>query len=67
MLWENPNASLIALESLTLFAHDMTLDDHERERLFKAARMLAPSIKSLRSRIYWDSTLNPMLDTPTGA
>ena len=51
VLREKPNASLIALESLILFAHNKTskwLDEcevSEREKLFKAARMLAPAIK----------------------
>lgn len=51
MLREKPNASLIALESLILFAHNKTskwldkLEVSEREKLFKAARMLAPAIR----------------------
>lgn len=46
-----PNATTIALESFILFAHNKTskwLDEQEideREKIFKAARMLAPSFK----------------------
>ena len=51
VLREKPNATIIALESLILFAHNKTskwLDEQgidEREKIFKAARMLAPSFK----------------------
>ena len=51
VLREKPNASVIALESLILFAHNKTskwLDElgmDEREKIFKAARSLVPSFK----------------------
>ena len=51
VLLEKPNASLIALEALILFAHNKTskwldkLEPSEREKLFNAARKLAPSMK----------------------
>ena len=50
-LREKPNAHLISLEAIILFAHNKTsswiaqLPCDEREELFKAARSLAPSFK----------------------
>uniref|UniRef100_A0A1X7UAB5 Uncharacterized protein n=1 Tax=Amphimedon queenslandica TaxID=400682 RepID=A0A1X7UAB5_AMPQE len=51
LLREKPNAQLISLEAIILFAHNKTskwvaeLSCDEREKLFKAARSLAPSFK----------------------
>ena len=51
ILREKPNASLVALESLILYSHNKTSqwlqeqNAEDKERLIKAARALAPSIK----------------------
>ena len=51
-LREKPNAHLISIEAMILFAHNKTslwmaeLSSHERERIYKAARSLAPSFKA---------------------
>ena len=52
ILREKPNASLVALESLILYSHNKTSQwlqeqkAEDKERLIKAARALAPSIKA---------------------
>lgn len=52
LLREKPNARLIALEAMILFSHNKTsswmeqLTDDEREKLMRAARTLAPTIRA---------------------
>ena len=51
MLREKPNASLVALESMILYSHNKSAlwlaqqSQEAREKLFKAARSLAPAIR----------------------
>lgn len=55
-LRNKPNAHLISLEAIILFAHNKTsswmekLPHDEREKLYKAARSLAPSFKKFKAR-----------------